>query len=58
MNQSFRPHNAELVEAIEERVRNLAYEDVVIDLIDYMYEWAQKNMTDEQIDNFIETGEW
>ena len=58
MSQSFRPHNAELVEAIEERVRNLAYEDVVIDLIDYMYEWAEKHMTDEQIDNFIDTGEW
>lgn len=55
MSRSF---NGALVEALEERVRNLAYEDVVIDLVEYMYEWADKNMTDEQIDNFIETGEW
>lgn len=55
MSQSF---NRELVEALEHRVRSLDSEDVITDLIEYMYEWAQKHMTDEQIDNFIETGEW
>jgi hypothetical protein len=50
--------NRALVEALEERVRNLTYEDVMTDLVEYMYEWADKNLTEEQIDNFIETGEW
>ena len=55
MNRSF---NRELVEALDYRVRSLDEEDVITDLIEYMYEWAQKNMTDQQINHFIETGEW
>lgn len=55
MSQSF---NRELVEALEHRVRSLDPEDVITDLIEYMYEWAQKHMTEQQINNFIDTGEW
>ena len=43
---------------LSEFIGNLEPNDRDVMLYDYIFDWMQGNMTDEQLNTFIDTGEW
>ena len=50
--------SSEYRDRLSEFIGNLESNDRDVMLYDYIFDWMAGNMTDDQLNTFIDTGEW
>lgn len=50
--------SSEYKDRLSEFISNLESNDRDVMLYDYIFDWMAGNMTDDQLNTFIDTGEW